>query len=151
MSDDPKPHPDGTLVPSPTSAAARHQSLIVRVDSRLERRSRQIMEHAMAAMDLDDEGKPVDPALKLDAQGKPEGWSWRKYQVARDSRRPMKTEPGYLARAGRVFDAFQRAKASQPPAPQLNVAAIHVHITNPAAQAVVPRYRVIDAIDEERK
>jgi hypothetical protein len=141
---------------APTQAD-RHLEVVKRADERLRRKTMSIMDHQAAAAELDDDGMPVDPRVKL-VDGRPAGWSPRKYNIAKDSRRPEREQPGYLARATRVFESYRRGAGEDKPAP-IMIAQVTVYAAGAAqeqlarlagvgqAPAQVPSYRVID-VDE---
>lgn len=140
---------------APNDLAKKALEVVKRADDRLRRRNAMIMDYQSAAMDLNDDGTHVESSTPTDpATGAPKGWSARKYRVARDSRLPEREQPGYLARATRVYESYQRQKqAENAPAP-LNVTSVTVFVGSPEAQARVaqePRYRVIDVDAEDGK
>lgn len=123
------------------SQADRDLAVVKRADDRLKRKTAEIMSYQADAADLDDNGMPVDPEAVL-VDGRPKGWSPRRYNVARDSRKPEREQPGYLARATRVFESYRRGVEVEKPAPKLLVA-VQVNVS-PVAKAKLASYRVID-------
>jgi len=127
-------------------------AVVARQDARLHKRVASVMEAYMGAADLEDNGAPVDPDMKVEKDGRPVGWSHRKYRVARDGRIPVREQPGYLAAAQRMLESYARKDAHAVHAPTLAVA-VTVHVGSQAAKEQVTdaQYRVIDATDEERR
>lgn len=125
-------------------------AVIQRADDRLRKRNAAIMEHQAAACDLDDSGVhislPMDPVT-----GRPQGWSPRKHNVAKDSRRPEREQPGYLARATRVYESYQRQKAEKEAPPPLSVSLVTIFVGAQAAAQVAsePKYKIIDVTADE--
>lgn len=64
----------------------------------------------------------------LDERGVPQGMTAVAYNVAKDARKPLKQQPGYLAMMQRVLESYKRAEAGQQPAPELG-ADIRVYLT----------------------
>jgi hypothetical protein len=128
--------------------AERNLEVVARQDARLHRRVSTTMEHMLAAADLNDDGTPVDPDMGTEVDGRPKGWSHRKWRVARDGRISSREQPGYLATATRMHASYASKDSGKPPPVALNVD-VQVAIVSPAAQAVVgARYRVIDVTDD---
>lgn len=126
MADD-KPAPlAAELVPArrpPSDLEAQRTAIIRRVDERLRRKSTRIMEAVADGANIDDEGKPVDPATVVDpVTGKPLGWSHARYRIARDARKPLKYQPGYLPLMARVHESYRKAERDVDPAPALGPA-----------------------------
>jgi len=128
--------------------AERNLAVVQRADERLKRKTAEIMSFQADAADIDDNGLPVDPKAELE-DGRPKGWSPRRYNVARDSRKPEREQPGYLARATRVFESYRRGIEPEAKAPVLNVA-VQVNVTNETARTKVQKYAVIDIEDDPR-
>jgi len=132
--------------------AERNLAVVQRADERLKRKTAEIMSYQADAADLTDAGTPVDPNTATELDGRPIGWSPRRYNVARDSRKPEREQPGYLARATRVFESYRRGIETEKPAPVLNVA-VQVNVTNVAGQEAIGRakkYAIIDVDDDPR-
>lgn len=139
----------GAVVARRRPQAERNLEVVAKQDARLHRKVANTMEAYMGAADLNDDGTTVDPQAELEPDGRPKGWSHRKYRVARDGRIPVREQPGYLTAAQRMFDSYAR-KETGAKAPELNVD-VTVAIVSPAAQAVVgARYRVIDVEEDKR-
>jgi hypothetical protein len=102
------------------------------------------VESASRAAYIDDDGVPVD-GTPVDARGVPDGWSGVQYNVARDARRPLKQQPGYLAMMVRVLDSYRRAEGAEKAAPEL-AADIRVYL-----QQNVYNYPVRDVSDKSSK
>jgi len=125
---------------------ANDLAVVKRADDRLRRKNAAIMDYQSAACDLNDDGSHVEKAHDP-VTGRPPGWSPRKYRVARDSRLPEREQPGYLARATRVYESYQREKKEKDAPPPLNVTSVTIYVGSAEARARVeqePRYRVID-------
>ncbi len=136
--------------PKALTRAERNLAVVQRADERLKLKTAEVMSYQADAADLDDNGVPVDPELARSmVDGRPKGWSPRRYNVARDSRKPEREQPGYLARATRVFESYRRGVEAEKPAPVLNVA-VQVNVTNAAAVAKVQKYAIIDVEDDPR-
>ena len=103
----------------------QHLAVIRKVDERIRRNAQKVVDKAMLAARLDDDGLPVDGS-EVDAKGKPKGWSGVAYNVARDARKPLKQQPGYLAMAGRILDTYKKAEANEKPAPELNAGVVYI-------------------------
>lgn len=99
--------------------ANARMDLIKRVDERLRKKTARLVEHIVEAARIDDDGVPVDGTPVDPATGRPEGWTGVKYQVAKDARRPLKLQPGYLPFAVRIHETYTKADAAQPIAPEL--------------------------------
>lgn len=127
----------------------RNLAVVQRADERLKRKTAEIMSFQADAADLTDAGLYIDPRVDLENDGRPKGWSPRRWNVARDSRKPEREQPGYLARATRVFESYRRGVETEKPAPILNVA-VQVNVTNEAGRAKVAKYAVIDVDDDPR-
>jgi hypothetical protein len=102
-----------------------------------------IVESASRAALIDDDGVPVD-GTAVDSRGVPDGWTGVAYNVAKDARRPLKQQPGYLAMMTRVLDSYRRAEVGEKAAPEL-AADIRVYL-----QQNVYQYPVRDVSDKER-
>ncbi len=136
--------------PKALTRAERNLAVVQRADERLKRKTAEMMSYQADAADLDDSGMPVDPGVEL-VDGRPKGWSPRRYNVAKDSRRPEREQPGYLARATRVFESYRRGAEPERHDPKLNVVAVTVNITNATArEKVAAKYEVIDVEEEPR-
>lgn len=136
----PTPGPSALVAGPPVHLNAkknRHEEMISRVDSRIETRATSILNNYLAAADLDDpsEERPFVP--------KPEGWSERKFRIAKDGRKPLKQQPGYLAAAQRVKEAFTRARGERVEAPRLNIE-VQVSVRQEFS------YPVIDVTEREK-
>lgn len=151
MADDPKPVAAELVPLVPAEVSQRRQAdknldVIRRQDEKLRRRVSSMMVDYLGAADLNDDGTPVDPEAETETDGRPKGWSHRRYRIAKDGRKGTRDAPGYLRDAVRVHDSYQR-RDTAPKAPQLNVD-VQVAIVSPAGQAVVRAgYRVIDVDD----
>jgi hypothetical protein len=125
------------------SLADKHLERARAIDERLKSKAIRIVESAAKAAYLDDDGLPVD-GTKLSAKGVPEGWSPVAYNVAKDARKPLKQQPGYLSMMQRVLDSYKRAEAEHRPAPELG-ADIRVYLTQNVFQ-----YPTRDVTDEPK-
>lgn len=112
----------------------KHAAYLRRVDDRIRTRATRIVAESLLAADIDDDA------------AKPEGWSDREYRVARDARKPMKQEPGYLQRATRILESYKRAESEVPAVPLLN-ADVKIYVR----QECTYNYRVVDVTDRENK
>ena len=72
---------------------------IARVDHGIRRDTSRILHYSLAAADVPETGI------------KPEGWSERKWRVARDARMSRREGPAYLDYAAKVYESFLRAEA----------------------------------------
>ncbi len=135
--------------PKALTRAERSLAVVQRADEHLRRKTAETMSYQADAADLDDNGAPVDPKVVM-VEGRPAGWSPRRYNVAKDSRRPEREQPGYLARATRVFESYKRKEEVSNAPPLMNVA-VQINITSPAAKEALERvkakYEIID-VDE---
>jgi len=92
--------------------------VIRRADERAQRQATKIVGYAADGARLDDTGTPVD-GTPMGENGRPEGWSGIRYNVARDARRPLKQQPGYLAMMCRAYESHKKAEAGRMTAPAL--------------------------------
>ena len=150
----PLPHPGHTLTgqlvaPQETrgapTLAEKRLEVVRRADERVQRGAARIVGYAVDAARLDDEGLPVDGS-EIDARGKPVGWSGVRYNVAKDARKPLKQQPGYLAMMSRVHESYKKAEAGRGPAPELG-AEIVVYVQQNTTYNYVTR----DVSDPERE
>jgi hypothetical protein len=86
------------------------------VEERIKRKSQTIVHDAMCAADIDDEG------------AKPEGWSDRRYRVAKDARKGAKERPYYLEMATKIREGFARLDAMRAEPMDLNANVINVYV-----------------------
>jgi hypothetical protein len=111
----------------------KHADMIARVDASIRGKAAKVIEGVMSAGELDD----VDT--------KPEGWTDRRYRVARDARSCGKEAPVYIAIAEKVFASFKRAEATKPPASPVLNADVRVYVRN---DHITVNYQTIDVTDE---
>ena len=109
---------------------ARHQAFIAKVDKVVYKRSANVTKAIPLAGYLTDDNKPIE-GVELDpATGRPKGWSARDYNVAKDARRPIKTQPGYIAQSLRIQESYHRKDSDKKEAPVLNAEIVQVTVNN---------------------
>jgi hypothetical protein len=86
------------------------------VEERIKRKAQTIVHDAMCAADIDDKG------------AKPEGWSDRRYRVAKDARKGAKERPYYLEMATKIREGFARLDAMRAEPMDLNANVINVYV-----------------------
>lgn len=137
------PPPTNFLAPSPlTHSVDPKTALIRRVDERLRRQAARVMEAAGDACRLNDDGTPVEG--KTEPDGRPKGWSARRYRVAQDARKPLKQAPAYLGIMAKVHDSYRKAEAERTEAPPLAAAVVYLQ------QNTVINYPVVDVTEREK-
>lgn len=86
------------------------------VEERIKRKSYNVVHDAMCAADIDDDSP------------KPEGWSDRRYRVAKDARKGAKERPYYLEMATKIREGFARLDAMRAEPGDLNANVINVYV-----------------------
>lgn len=110
-----------------------------RIDERVRLKASRVVEAAMAAAELNDDGTPV--GLGADAPSQ----DTKQFRVAMDARKPQRDAPVYLTMARRVLDSYRAVEAAKGPAPKLS-AQVNIFVSKDIAQA----YPVIDVTPEEK-
>lgn len=115
-----------------------------RAERRVVRKARAIVEQgAVDATAITAAGTIIE-GVAVDEKGRPEGWSARRLNVARDMRESKRNAPIYLDIATRIVETADKLEAAkQQAAPvQLNIGTINV--------VTAPEYEVIDVTETSK-
>lgn len=115
--------------PAPVTASkalARDLAVVQKVDNKIRSRSERITAANGLAAYLDDNGNPIIP---VDPQtGLPKGWTKVMLNIARDSKKTLKQQPGYISQQIRILESYNKADAGRPPAPTINADLIQINV-----------------------
>lgn len=117
---------------APLTSYERQTNAVKAIQRKVIRKAARIVECALAAGEIDDQGKDVETGLR------PKGWSPKKLNVAMDARRTLKDRPYYLEVANRNHETHQRLEAARerPEVPQLNASVMQVNISQHVYQVL---------------
>lgn len=114
--------------PARNSLATKRAARIAQADAKVRRRAQRVEEANGLAPYIDDTGKPLEGVEVDPATGRPKGWSAVTHQIAKDSRRPIKVQPGYISQQLRVAESYRKAEADKPQAPTINAEVVNMQI-----------------------
>lgn len=120
-----------------------------RVDEKLRRETRAVVDAALKAAELDDDELLTDEHGKVIARNppaRPEGMSDREFRIARDARRSGREAPVYLSMAASIDAQYRKADLERDPGDKpLNVQYATTNVQVNIYQYGAREYEVIDA------
>lgn len=134
---------DQPITPKPTSREEKRLAWLARQDAIVRREALKVVRGIPDGALIDDHGPPDENGVPTDPV-RPAGWDDVRFRVARDARKPLRSQPGYISQCQRIAESYQKAERDKPAAPQLNVSVAHVTVHNHAPPGGGPAYPVID-------
>lgn len=118
----------GAITPQ-SSKKSRDTALIAQRDAKVRARAQRVELANGLAPYIDDTGKPLEGVEVDPKTGRPKGWTAVQHQIAKDSRRPIKVQPGYIAQQLRVAESYRKAESEVEKAPTINAELVQVHVS----------------------